>query len=138
VIRKLWGRKASQGGRDHTSHRLVALGLSERSAVLMIYAFAIIAGLLSLGVAQLRTMRSLALIGLFTAALTIIGVYLSKVKVYEEREEDLATENNAMFAFLVNITHKRRIFEVFPRRISDHLLLLRCIRSAISIFRERQ
>jgi len=113
VIRKLWGRKASQGGRDHTSHRLVALGLSERSAVLMIYAFAIIAGLLSLGVAQLRTMRSLALIGLFTAALTIIGVYLSKVKVYEEREEDLATENNAMFAFLVNITHKRRIFEVF-------------------------
>ena len=26
VLRKLWGRKASQGGRDHTSHRLVALG----------------------------------------------------------------------------------------------------------------
>ena len=31
VLRKIWGRKASQGGRDHTSHRLVALGLSERS-----------------------------------------------------------------------------------------------------------
>ena len=30
VLRKLWGRKASQGGRDHTSHRLVALGLTER------------------------------------------------------------------------------------------------------------
>jgi len=113
VIRKLWGRKASQGGRDHTSHRLVALGLSERSAVLMIYAFAIMAGLLSLAVSQLTTMRSLALIGLFTATLTIIGVYLSKVKVYEESEADLATQNNAVFAFLINVTHKRRIFEVF-------------------------
>jgi len=113
VIRKLWGRKASQGGRDHTSHRLVALGLSERAAVLMIYAFAILAGLLSLLVSRLATVQSLALIGIFTAALTIIGVYLSKVKVYEEREEDLAAQNNAVFAFLINVSYKRRVFEVF-------------------------
>jgi UDP-GlcNAc:undecaprenyl-phosphate GlcNAc-1-phosphate transferase len=113
VLRKLWGRKASQGGRDHTSHRLVALGLSERAAVLMIYAFAICAGLLSLLVSRLDTVQSLALIGIFTAALTIIGVYLSKVKVYEEREEDLAAQNNAVFAFLINVSYKRRIFEIF-------------------------
>ena len=114
VIRKLWGRKASQGGRDHTSHRLVALGLSERSAVLMIYAFAVCAGLLSLLVSRLAdTMQSLALIGFFTAALAIVGVYLSKVKVYDETEEDLATRNNAAFAFLINVSYKRRIFEVF-------------------------
>ncbi len=113
VIRKLWGRKASQGGRDHTSHRLVALGLSERSAVLMIYGFAVFAGLLSLLVSRLRPFQSFALIGIFTAALAIIGVYLSKVKVYEEREEEIATQNNAVFAFLINISYKRRIFEVF-------------------------
>ena len=113
VLRKLWGRKASQGGRDHTSHRLVALGLSERSAVLMIYAFAVAAGLLSLAVSQLRTFQSLVLIGFFTAVLAIIGVYLSKVKVYDEREEDLAKRNNAVFAFLIDVSYKRRIFEVF-------------------------
>src|SRR5829696_4461751 len=113
VIRKLWGRKASQGGRDHTSHRLVALGLSERSAVLMIYGFAICAGTLSLLVSRLGPVRSIALIGIFTVALTIIGVYLSKVKVYEERQEELATQNNAAFAFLINVSYKRRIFEVF-------------------------
>src|SRR5215218_813913 len=100
VIRKLWGRKASQGGRDHTSHRLVALGLSERAAVLMIYGFAICAGVISLLVSRMGTIQSLALIGIFTVALAIIGVYLSKVKVYEEREEELATQNNAVFAFL--------------------------------------
>ena len=113
VIRKLWGRKASQGGRDHTSHRLVALGLSERASVLMIYIFAVCAGLLSLAVSHLATMQSLALIGFFTASLSIVGVYLSKVKVYDETEEDLATRNNAVFAFLINVSYKRRIFEVF-------------------------
>ena len=113
VLRKLWGRKASQGGRDHTSHRLVALGLSERAAVLMIYGFAVSAGILSLLVSQLATAQSLALIGIFTAALAIVGVYLSKVKVYDETEEDLAKRNNAVFAFLINVSYKRRIFEVF-------------------------
>ena len=31
VLRKLSGRAASSGGRDHSSHRLVAIGLSERA-----------------------------------------------------------------------------------------------------------
>jgi UDP-GlcNAc:undecaprenyl-phosphate GlcNAc-1-phosphate transferase len=113
VIRKMWGRKASQGGRDHTSHRLVALGLSERSAVLMIYGFSVCAGVLSLIVGKIETTQSLALIVFFTIVLSIIGVYLSKVKVYEEREEELASKNNAVFAFIVNVSYKRRIFEVF-------------------------
>lgn len=112
ILRKLWGRKASQGGRDHTSHRLVALGLSERAAVLMIYAFALAAGMLSLLVSRTSTTRSLALIALFIVVLTLIGVYLSKVKVYDEREEELATKNNAVFAFIVDVSYKRRIFEV--------------------------
>lgn len=112
ILRKMWGRKASQGGRDHTSHRLVALGLSERSAVLMIYAFALAAGMLSLLVSQISTTRSLALIALFIVVLTLIGVYLSKVKVYDERDEELAKKNNAVFAFIVDVSYKRRIFEV--------------------------
>ena len=38
IIRVLSGRKASTGGRDHTSHRLVLMGFSEKSAVLFHYA----------------------------------------------------------------------------------------------------
>lgn len=113
VLRKLWGRKASQGGRDHTSHRLVALGLSERSSVLMLYAFAVIAGLASLLARELETTQSLAMIAVFTIILVIVGVYLSKVKVYEETDEAAAMADNAVFAFLVNVSHKRRLFEVF-------------------------
>jgi UDP-GlcNAc:undecaprenyl-phosphate GlcNAc-1-phosphate transferase len=62
------------------------------------------------------------LIGLFIATLTIIGVYLSKVKVYDESQEDLAANNNAVFAFLLNVSHKRRIFEV----ILDVFLITVC------------
>ncbi len=122
ILRKLWGRKASQGGRDHTSHRLVALGLSERSAVLMLYGFAVLAGILSLFVRELETFQSLALIVVFTLILTLIGVYLAKVKVYKEQEEELALQNNAAHGFLINLSHKRRIFEV----ILDACLISLC------------
>ncbi len=113
ILRKISGRKASQGGRDHTSHRLVALGLSERKAVLMLYSFAILAGVVSLTIRQLQTVQGLAILALFSLTLAIIGVYLAKVKVYEETEEELALKNNAAFGFLVNLSYKRRIFEVF-------------------------
>ncbi len=112
ILRKLWGKKASEGGRDHTSHRLVALGLTERRAVLMIYAFAATAGVLAIVVSQLETTQSFALIAIFTIVLSFIGVFLSRVKVYDERQEDLAAQNNAVFAFLIDISYKRRIFEV--------------------------
>lgn len=113
LLRKLWGRSVSQGGRDHTSHRLVALGLSERAAVLMLYAFAISAGVLSVVVGQVELTQSIALISIFSIVLVIIGVYLSKVRVYDVEQEELAAQNNAVFAFLINFSHKRRIFEVF-------------------------
>jgi UDP-GlcNAc:undecaprenyl-phosphate GlcNAc-1-phosphate transferase len=112
ILRKIWGRKASMGGRDHTSHRLVALGLSERNAVLMLYALAVLAGVISLFVRELQPTQSIALIAIFVLILTIIGVYLSKVKVYKEQEEDLALQNHAAFGFLLNLSHKRRVFEV--------------------------
>ncbi len=113
VIRKLWGRRATQGGRDHTSHRLVALGLSERSAVLMLWSFATVAGSLSIFIGRLEFTESLALILIFTIVLVMIGVYLSRVRVYDVEQEDVALKENAVFAFLVNVSYKRRIFEVF-------------------------
>ena len=112
IMRKLRGRPASQGGRDHTSHRLVALGLSERAAVWMLYAFAATAAVLAWLVNRLSNTQSLAVIVLFIIVLVIIGVYLSKVKAYEASEEAIV-EQTAAYAFLVNVSHKRRIFEVF-------------------------
>ena len=105
------GRKASQGGRDHTSHRLVALGLSERLAVWLLYALAILAGLLAFSVRSLQLDISLALIGVFSLALVFLGIYLARVKTYDER--DLAGARvQPLVAFLVDVSYKRRVFEV--------------------------
>ena len=40
VMRLLSGRRPSQGGRDHSSHRLVAIGLPEPTAVAVLWALA--------------------------------------------------------------------------------------------------
>jgi UDP-GlcNAc:undecaprenyl-phosphate/decaprenyl-phosphate GlcNAc-1-phosphate transferase len=112
VLRKLSGRAASQGGRDHTSHRLVALGMSERNAVLMLYGFAALSGVLAILVQSARLDVSLAAIAGFTIVLTLVGVYLAGVKVYDESEAELALKDKPLYAFLVDVSHKRRIFEV--------------------------
>jgi len=113
VLRKLSGRAASQGGRDHTSHRLVALGMSERNAVLMLYCFAALSGVLAILVQHSRLDVSLAAIAAFTIVLTLIGVYLAGVKVYDKSEEEMALKDKPLYAFLVDVSYKRRIFEVF-------------------------
>lgn len=112
IWRKMAGRPASLGGRDHTSHRLVALGLSERSAVLMLYGLAVLAGFIAILVRRLSTDKSIAIIAVFTLMLAFLGIYLGKVKVYEESDEETAVNNKALYGFLFDFSYKRRIFEV--------------------------
>jgi UDP-GlcNAc:undecaprenyl-phosphate GlcNAc-1-phosphate transferase len=84
VMRKLAGRAASQGGRDHTSHRLVALGLSERRAVWMLYSFAAAAGIIAILVRKAPLTLSVGAIALFTLVLTLTGLRLARVRVYDD------------------------------------------------------
>jgi UDP-GlcNAc:undecaprenyl-phosphate/decaprenyl-phosphate GlcNAc-1-phosphate transferase len=85
VVRWFSGRSVSQGGADHTSHRLVAVGLSERQAVLVLYALSIASG----GVAYVlyRVGFSYAWFGAAMCVLGLIlfGIYLSSISVYPER-----------------------------------------------------
>ncbi|MEK6281527.1 MAG: hypothetical protein AABN95_14330 [Acidobacteriota bacterium] len=119
ILRKVSGRAASQGGRDHTSHRLVALGMSERRAVWMLYGFAALSGFLALFVQRVNLDVSLAAITGFTVLLTLLGVYLAGVKVYET-DEALDLKDKSAFGFLIDLSYKRRIFEV----LLDVILIL--------------
>jgi UDP-GlcNAc:undecaprenyl-phosphate/decaprenyl-phosphate GlcNAc-1-phosphate transferase len=129
VLRKLSGRAASQGGRDHTSHRLVALGMSERHAVLMLYGLAGASGLLAVFVQSVKLDVSLAAIAGFTVVLTLLGVYLAGVKVYDETEAALALRDKSLYAFLIDLSYKRRIFEV----LLDVILVILAYWSAYAI-----
>lgn len=90
IKRIISGRRIDQGGRDHTSHRLVALGLSERNAVLTLYVISGVWG--GLCILMFKTqINDLFLCIIMLAVFSVVfSLLLSKVKVYNEDEEQLA------------------------------------------------
>lgn len=112
VLRKLAGRRTSQGGRDHTSHRLVALGLTERTAVVLMYGLATLSGFIALLVREAALDIGLVAVLGFTVVLTFLGIHLAGVKVYSEDELRTACDK-PLVAFFIDLSYKRRLFEVF-------------------------
>ncbi len=85
VARTLAGRSIAQGGRDHTSHRLVALGLSERGAVLALWGMAFGSGLVAVLSYRYGLPYTATLVGLLVAGLVVLGVQLGLQRVYPHR-----------------------------------------------------
>ena len=79
IRRKAEGRAISQGGRDHSSHRLVYAGLTEKQAVIALWSFSGIAGGLGLVLWAIGIpMISLSLAFLVGALLWWTGAFLSR------------------------------------------------------------
>ncbi len=112
VSRKLAGRRVSQGGRDHTSHRLVALGLSERAAALTLWIFAGVSGGVAVAVRNVPWQVGAALVPAFGLLLVFFAVYLGQVRVYAPVENESESRGRALIPTLADFTYKRRIFEV--------------------------
>ena len=81
VARKLSGRSASQGGTDHTAHRLVRLGFTEPRAVVFLYAVSMMSGVAALALVQGSSGWEILVIGL-SVGLTLLAVALLAVRVY--------------------------------------------------------
>ncbi|HET7043543.1 MAG TPA: hypothetical protein VFI37_01730 [Gaiellaceae bacterium] len=106
VARLLEGRPVSQGGRDHSSHRLVRYGLSETSAVMLLALVAVGLGGTSLAYNVLDNQR-----------ITLVGVLLTFVVLIQfagfladvERRPSDDARSGVLQAFDV---HWRRLIEV--------------------------
>jgi UDP-GlcNAc:undecaprenyl-phosphate GlcNAc-1-phosphate transferase len=123
-MRRLKGLPIGQGGKDHTSHRLVLLGLSERRTVLLLYLLSILFGLIALLYAKIDIIIVSILAILAVIILFFFGVFLSETKVYSDREmTSLKRDYSSKGKTVLNtfLLYKRRIAEV----IID--LLLICI-----------
>ena len=111
VARILSGRSPAVGGRDHSSHRLVAIGLSERGAVFLLWGLAAIGGVIGLIVRNTTQGWTMIVGGLFLALMALFAVYLARVRVYSDTAVPPARESR--LTPLVNeFMHKRRVFEV--------------------------
>ncbi len=81
AVRMMEGRPVSQGGRDHTSHRLVALGLPERDAVYLLWALSALGG--GVAFALQATDRRIAnlVAGTLLLVMLIFGLRLLRVSL---------------------------------------------------------
>lgn len=115
ITRILRGQSPAIGGTDHTSHRLVAFGLSEKQAVLVLYGIAIISGMASIGLEAWDYDLSLVLIPMLLIMLSLFVAYLARMKVVPTGQN----QTKGITRLFVNLTFKRRIFEL----IFDLLLI---------------
>ena len=107
VTRIMTGRRVGVGGRDHTSHRLVAIGLSERQTVLFLALLAASAG----GVAVLSYRAGLGyavvLLALLVIGLVLLGIHLGRVRVVQALERP---DSGSVVRVLADFQYKRQVF----------------------------
>jgi len=109
VSRLVSGRPVSHGGRDHSSHRLVALGLSEQRAVIILWALAATAGTIGFVVRRTTAVDAWLLTAIFVIAMVVFAAYLTQVRVYDEPSR---VPPSGATLILFELMYKRRIAEV--------------------------
>ena len=81
ILRFVHRRMPWEGGKDHSSHRLVhILAGSEKGAVLILYGVGTLAGGLGLIAARLSSLMAILIMAAFALGLVLFGVRLAKVE----------------------------------------------------------
>ena len=112
VTRLFRGQRISQGGKDHASHRLVVLGLSESQAVLLLYVMALIAGATAVLIKQFAYAVSLAILPLVILTFTLFTAYLGKVEIVSHKEDLRLRPNRKVTILLTALAYKGRMMEI--------------------------
>jgi UDP-GlcNAc:undecaprenyl-phosphate GlcNAc-1-phosphate transferase len=122
LTRQLRAQAPTVGGRDHSSHRLVGLGLSERGAVWILYLMAAFGGSLAMLMARFPE-QSLPVFGFYALFLTLVGVYLGHRKI---QEKEPGAKLASWTPLVKELFHKRRAAEV----LLDLILVVLCFQAA--------
>jgi UDP-GlcNAc:undecaprenyl-phosphate GlcNAc-1-phosphate transferase len=119
------GRRASQGGSDHSSHRLVAIGLSERRAVALLWLLGAIGGALGISLHYYGQQWSVVIAAsAFLIGMTLFAAYLAGIRVYDDAE--IREDEGTLTPIIVEFMYKRRVAEV----LLDFCLVTMCYYAA--------
>jgi len=124
LLRRLAGRSTTRGNIDHTSHRLVSSGFSDRRAVLLLCLLGIggaVAGYLM----HVLGMSTWPLAAGFAIGVLILGLYLARVPAYGGKEFS-ALEETPLAPILSDLTFRWHAGEV----LLDLVLITICYYSA--------
>jgi UDP-GlcNAc:undecaprenyl-phosphate GlcNAc-1-phosphate transferase len=107
------GRPVTAGAADHSSHRLVSLGLSERQTALVLYALSIGGGLVSLAVSRLPVALFSVCLLLLLVAVYYFGNFLGHLPVYARTSDAVAAAKlRRMAVFNAFIPYKWPLLDV--------------------------
>jgi UDP-GlcNAc:undecaprenyl-phosphate/decaprenyl-phosphate GlcNAc-1-phosphate transferase len=109
VTRTIHNRRISVGGRDHSTHRLVAMGFSEAGAALFLYGLGGAALAVALGVASASPVVGMWGGLLFLAGALIFTGYLGRLHRYDDGQPE---ERRRRGIIIRNILLKRRGLEL--------------------------
>jgi UDP-GlcNAc:undecaprenyl-phosphate GlcNAc-1-phosphate transferase len=107
VTRNLRGQSPFEGGKDHLSHRLVMLGLSEKQAVLFLYLVSVILGISVLLFKEIPTVYSMILYFFISMGFVLFGIYIGKIKIVNKPRK---RENIVLLS--TNFLYKKKIFHI--------------------------
>jgi UDP-GlcNAc:undecaprenyl-phosphate GlcNAc-1-phosphate transferase len=110
VTRLLAGRPISQGGLDHSTYRLIALGLSQGQVAVLLYAFALVGGLVAMFLMRLDRGLGILLGTGFLVAMSLCAAYLGRMQIAHSGEE--ARKAKAGTLLVRNLVYKRRLGEL--------------------------
>ncbi len=111
TITRLWrGQSPVKGGRDHTSHRLIAFGLSEKNTLLVLYLVALTVGVAAVAIEALNYYLSLVLVPLLILSLVLLTAYLGRLTV--ENAPDPGQAGSGLARVVMNFTVRRHLIEV--------------------------
>ncbi len=109
LTRILRGQSPVIGGQDHTSHRLIAFGFSERQTLLVLYTVAIASGVVAIAIETIDYWLSLILVPTVVITLALLVAYLARMKVVSSTSPP---RGGAFSRFMVELTYKRRLLEI--------------------------
>ena len=109
VTRLLAGRPISQGGLDHSTYRLIALGLSEREVAVLLYAFAVAGGLVAMVITRVDHGLGSLLGMAFLVAMSLFAAYLGRIQVGSAEQ---VRRLKPVTMLVRNLFYKRRLAEI--------------------------
>ena len=89
--RLISGRRIDHGGKDHSSHRLVAIGFTEKGAVIILYLITLMWSSVTLIIYMFNNISFIIpIVSILLIILAFFGLFLGYVKVYSDKEESFA------------------------------------------------
>jgi len=112
LMRGLASRRIFEGGKDHISHRMVALGFSESRTVIILYVVTLVFGCISVLYMFVNPILLTVIMVLSLVGLVYFMAFLGKVKVYSTDDVKSLKRRGNIVVLDGIVMYKRRMLEV--------------------------